>query len=33
MDRIPFPLRPALRSPHATDEDILSGIHDALTAT
>jgi formylmethanofuran dehydrogenase subunit B len=33
MDRIPFPLRPALRSPHATDEDILDGIQNALRAT
>ena len=33
MDRIPLPVRPALRSPHPTDEDILSGIHDALKAT
>lgn len=33
MDRIPFPLRPALRSPYATDEDILRGIQDALLAT
>jgi formylmethanofuran dehydrogenase subunit B len=33
MDRVPFPLRPALRSPHATDEDVLRGIHDALIVT
>ncbi len=33
MDRVPFPLRAALRSPHATDEDVLRGIHDALIAT
>jgi formylmethanofuran dehydrogenase subunit B len=32
MDRIPFPLRTALRSPHATDEDVLRGIHDVLIA-
>jgi formylmethanofuran dehydrogenase subunit B len=30
MDRIPLPVRSALRSAHATDEDILRGIHDAL---
>jgi formylmethanofuran dehydrogenase subunit B len=30
MDRIPLPLRPALHSPHATDEDILRGIHGLL---
>ncbi len=33
MDRIPLPVRSALRSPHATDEDILLGIHHALMAT
>jgi formylmethanofuran dehydrogenase subunit B len=33
MDRIPFPLRPAWRSTHATDEDVLRDIHDALSAT
>jgi formylmethanofuran dehydrogenase subunit B len=32
MDRIPLPLRPALRSAHATDEDILRGIDRALVA-
>ncbi len=32
MDRIPFPLRPALRSPQATDGDILRGIQHALRA-
>jgi formylmethanofuran dehydrogenase subunit B len=30
MDRIPLPLRQALRSPHATDEDILRGIHERM---
>jgi formylmethanofuran dehydrogenase subunit B len=33
MDRIPFPLRPAMRSTHATDEDVLRDIHHALRAT
>jgi formylmethanofuran dehydrogenase subunit B len=31
MDKVPLPLRRALRSPHATDEDVLRGIHDAIT--
>jgi len=33
MDRIPFPVRPALRPRHDSDEDILRGIHDALERT
>jgi hypothetical protein len=30
MDKVPLPMRPALRSRHATDEDILRGIRQAV---
>jgi formylmethanofuran dehydrogenase subunit B len=30
MDKVPLPMRPALPSAHATDEDILLGIHHAV---
>ena len=31
MDKVPLRLRSALPSPHGTDEDVLRGIHDAIT--
>ncbi len=30
MDKVPLPMRPALRSRYATDEDILRGIRQAV---
>jgi formylmethanofuran dehydrogenase subunit B len=30
MDKVPLPMRPALRSRHATDEEILRGIRQAV---
>jgi formylmethanofuran dehydrogenase subunit B len=32
MDEIPLPLRPALRSPYPTDEEIVRRIHEAVRA-
>ena len=31
MDEIPLPLRPALRSPYPTDEDVIRRIHETVT--
>jgi hypothetical protein len=32
MDEIPLPLRPALKSPYPTDEEVLKLIHRAVAA-
>ena len=31
MDKVPLPLRPALRSAHLTDEDVLDRLYEAVT--
>jgi hypothetical protein len=30
MDEIPLPLRPALTSPYATDEEVIRRLHEAV---
>jgi hypothetical protein len=32
MDEIPLPLRPALKSPYPTDEEVVRRIHQAVAA-
>jgi formylmethanofuran dehydrogenase subunit B len=32
MDEIPLPLRPALKSPYPTDEEVIRRIHQAVAA-
>jgi formylmethanofuran dehydrogenase subunit B len=32
MDEVPLPLRPALKSPYPTDEDVIRRIHQAVAA-
>jgi hypothetical protein len=32
MDEVPLPLRPALKSPYPTDEEVIRRIHEAVTA-
>jgi hypothetical protein len=31
MDKVPITMRPAVHSPHSTDEDVLRGIYDAVS--